>query len=159
MIAKSPSWSYLPAANAEREGSVKALAPEGRGRGFSLTSHSFTLNTKLFNLDVSWKRLEVDGRKQANSQPHSVASPSRPSPAPARPGPMQAKAPSFSEVLKRQQLASLLMDTASPPPANNLETIQARAKGPNQAFAGSAHRAYRSASHNGPLGSKCIYKA
>lgn len=156
MIAKSPSWSYLPVANAEREGSVKALPPEERGRGFSLTSHSFTLNTKLFNLDVSWKRLEVAGREQ----PKSVASPGGLSPAPARPGPLRAEPPSFSEVLKRQQLASLLMDTTPSPPADNLETIQARANRPNQAFAGSAHRAYRSASHhNGPLGSKCIYKA
>ncbi len=154
MIAKPPSWSPLPAAPAERERSATALPPEERGRGFSMTSHSFTLNTKLFNLDLSWRRLEVDAR----NQPNSIASTGTEMPSPPQTSKSRPDSPTFSEVLKRQQLASLLMDSVSPPD-DSLETIQAGTNGPNPTFAGSAHRAYRRVSPNGPLTGDRTYKA
>lgn len=152
MIVKPQPWTSLPAPNAEQDGSATALPAEGRGRGFSLTSHSFTLNTKLFNLDVSWKRLEVESSDQSKS----IARPDRAAPTQAQANKTQAEPPSFSEVLKRQQLASLLMDAASPPPGD-LETIQDGMDRPT--FTGSAHRAYQKVSHNGPLGGDRFYKA
>jgi hypothetical protein len=152
MLVKPQPWTSLPAPSADRDGSVAALPAEERGRGFSLTSHSFTLNTKLFNLDVSWKRLEVESGDQSKS----IARPDRATPTQAQANKTQAEAPSFSEVLKRQQLASLLMDTASPPPGD-LETIQDGLNRPS--FASSAHRAYQQVSHNGPLGGDRFYKA
>jgi hypothetical protein len=154
MIAKPQPWSPASALAAERDGSAKALPSEERGRGFSLTSHSFTLNTKLFNLDVSWKRLEVD----AKNQPKRVASPACGTPVQVQQRSSKSATPSFSEVLKRQQLASLLMETTSPSD-DSLETIQTGASLLNQAFSGSAHRAYLSVSNHGPLGGDRIYKA
>ena len=154
MITKAPFLPPLPAATAAREESFNSAPAEELSQGFSLTSHSFTLNTKLFNLDVSWKRLEVEGR----DQPKSVSSPLCETKALSKPHAKQANAPTFSEILKRQQLASLLVDTNSPP-YDSCETIQSGTNGPNLASAGSAQRAYKNASPEGPLGGDRVYKA
>lgn len=153
MIAKAQAWPLVSAPPAENTGGPALIpAAAGEGKGFALTSHSFNLTTKLFSLDISWRRLEVDGARQTKetvSQPHpprSLANRKQP-----------ASPPSFAEVLKRQQLASLLTGAASPP--EDRETIQASTSSQAAVFAGPAQRAYSQAVPDGPLSGARFFKA
>lgn len=81
----------------------------------SVTSHSISLNTGTFSLDYTWQRVEMasDGAASTPSQEAQAPQPSEESKPRAR---ATAKPPrSFSEVLRRQQLAQLLLEPSRPP--------------------------------------------
>ncbi len=69
---------------------------DGPGPGYRLTRHDFSIETRLFTLGLSWRRVEM---------------PAPPAPSPARPRP-PAPPPDFEEVLRRLKLYALL----EPPP-------------------------------------------
>lgn len=153
MIAKAPAWLPVSASTADNTGGPTLIpAAQGEGKGFALTSHSFNLTTKLFSLDFTWRRLEVDGPRQTSGTAD------RPQPGHAAPKHAQtAPPPSFAEVLKRQQLASLLAETAPPP--EHRETIQSGTNSQAQVFSGPAQRAYSQSVPEGPLSGARFYKA
>ena len=70
-------------------------------RKITLTSHSLIINAGLFTLDLSWRRMEMDPSQSAAFPPAAAA------PAIA--------APSFKEILRRQQIADLLAPVSQPP--------------------------------------------
>jgi hypothetical protein len=76
----------------------------------SLTRHTWRLSTSSFDLDFTWSRQE--GRTALSS-----ASPIQAASAPGKTRKAQARpAQSFAEVLRRQQLAALIMMPSIPPP-------------------------------------------
>lgn len=134
----------------------------------TVTSHSLTLTTKAFSLDFTWRRVESD---QLAARP-ALAGPAAESPSPgpqsaveydhrARttvvavrepvPAPVAARAPrqSFAEVLRRRQLAGLVL-MPSRPPADRLALRGPMATAEPQP--GPVCRAYAEAL--GPLGAE-----
>lgn len=151
MIPKAPSLPPKEAAPAARDVSGLGVDVQTGEQGFALTSHSLTLSTKHFSLDFTWRRLEVEGKTPPEPLPIDGRQPAK---SPAAPQPRQEQ--SFSEVLKRQQLASLLVERSNPPEPT--ETIQDGQSQP-PAFAGSARRAYGQNTPLGPLNGERLYKA
>jgi hypothetical protein len=153
MITDAPSRLPVSVSHADKKGEPnETLALEGKSKGFSLTSHSLSLTTRLFSVDFTWRRLEVDS---ASPTPGAVNA-SLVNTSPLKRGPLSPPTPSFAEVLKRQQLASLLTEESTPPA--DFDTIQA-STGQKAAFAGPASRAYKQASSEGPLSGNRLYKA
>jgi hypothetical protein len=114
-------------------GLVPAAEEAAMVPGLSVTSHSFRLSTGPLSLDFSWRR--EDRPSLAGCRESEAASTGRQ----ARPSrPLQ----SFSEVLRRQQLASLLMPPCkAPQERQRLDFSTPRL--PTQA--GEACRAYQNA--------------
>ncbi len=152
MIADAPSWPPVSALLADNKGGTgENLASEGKSKGFSLTSHTLSLTTRLFSLDFTWRRLEVEDSRPA---PRDFRNSKLETALPARV--LNPPPPSFAEVLKRQQLASLLVDQGSSPADG--ETIQSSA-GQQASFYGTAKRAYNQTGAGGPLTGERVYKA
>ncbi len=151
MVSKVTPGAPLPEISSDRGAHDHASPTQGEGGNYALTSHSFTLSTRLFSLDFTWRRLQVEGRR-----PPAAPAPDAPSPPPAPRSKhrVQAGQPDFSEALKRQQLASLLLETAPPPPG--CQTIQVATAA--TAFAGPARRAYLEAAPAGPLAGGRFHK-
>ncbi len=86
------------------EGAPPLQVP-GRRPGYRLTSRDFSINTRFFTLDLSWRRVEM----------HHP-----PAPLEAAPDPRRAPAPppDFEEVLRRLKLYALL---ETPPLPNRSE--------------------------------------
>jgi hypothetical protein len=153
MIAKAPAWLQASAPSAEQKcGPAHSPAAQREGKGFALTSHSFNFTTKLFSLDFTWRRLEMDAQSQSTRAIDQKV-PQRDSAARKQ----SAPAVSFDEVLKRQQLASLLTEDAPTP--EHRETIQSSAMDQAVVFDGPAKRAYSQAIPQGPLYGARFYKA
>jgi hypothetical protein len=153
MIAKASAWPQTSAPPAGNQGApAQNPAVAGEGKGFALTSHSFNFTTKLFSLDFTWRRLEVDGPRQTSGTVRQPRARSR------LPNQEQAaRVPSFDEVLKRQQLAALLSEKKYPP--EHCETIQASSDSQAAVFAGPAQRAYSQTVPQGPLSGARLFKA
>ncbi|KMY68981.1 hypothetical protein AAU61_05365 [Desulfocarbo indianensis] len=151
MITKAPPLPPKEADPAAREAPSLDLDAQTGEQGFALTSHSLTLSTKHFSLDFTWRRLEVEGKTPPQPLPDQGRPPAKG--AAARRTPQEQ---SFSEVMKRQQLAALLLEPSAPPEAT--ETIQDGQSQP-PAFAGPARRAYGQNTPLGPLSGERLYKA
>ena len=139
--AASPAQETLGAADQARRGPL------------SVTSHSLSLSTRAFSVDFSWSRVENEPAASRGQAPAPAAKPVQAAgTAPARqPRPAQ----SFAEVLRRQQLAGLLMVT--PPPPRDAVLLWG-AEAPAKALPGPVCRAYSQS--QGPLAqSSLLYSA
>jgi hypothetical protein len=137
----------------------------------TVTSHSLTLATKAFCLDFTWRRVETDqpAKRPAIAAPASSATAGAPAavqydrqartsavatsqPATSPATPARAPRQSFAEVLRRQQLAGLVL-MPSRPPADRLTLLGPLATADPQP--GPVCRAYaeaQGAEALGPLG-------
>jgi len=108
----------------------------------ALTSHSFSLSTRLFQLDFAWQRLELPTPAPEAARSATAASGA------ANPRVMR------DEFTRRQQLASLL---SQPQPRTHGLTIQAAGEDQAPAHPASARRAYSQAA--GPMAGVRLYNS
>ncbi|MGD8561918.1 MAG: hypothetical protein PVG03_05270 [Desulfarculaceae bacterium] len=144
---------YLPTiglGDAEVNPAISSI--DAQPEPLSVTSHSVRFSTRLFSLDFSWQRTET-------ATPPPKADKARALPAQKRRQGGAARSPSFQEVFRRLQLASLL-------------TLPTRPRRPNQ-FLGPAQdpeaglspspgwacRAYHSAAGTGTTSADRHYTA
>jgi hypothetical protein len=153
--AQAPSHALTQAADSP------ALQPQ------TVTSHSLTLSTKAFSLDFTWRKVEIDqpekrpalagpaaekataGRAavQYDRRARTISAPLD-LPAPAQPQPEATTCRrSFAEVLRRQQLAGLVLMPSRPPADRQLLLTPTASADPQP---GPVCRAYAEAL--GPLG-------
>ncbi|MFH1035737.1 MAG: hypothetical protein V1806_14610 [Pseudomonadota bacterium] len=118
----------------------------------AVTSHTLSLSTRAFSVDFTWSRVETgqSGSAATAAAPATTASPSDKSPRRARRPPQ-----SFQEILRRQQLAQLLVVV---PPTPSDAVLLSGADTPATPQPGTVCRAYSQA--QGPLShSKLLFSA
>lgn len=126
------------------QGAGAPAAGQGQGGPLSVTSHSLSLSTRAFSVDFSWSRVETQEPASRGPSPAPAATP----PAAAQPAPRRVPRPlqSFQEILRRQQLAQLLVVV---PPTPRDAVLLWGAEPPAVALPGPVCRAYSQA--QGPL--------
>lgn len=119
----------------------------------AVTSHSLSLSTRAFSVDFSWSRVETQepaGREAAPARAAAAAPAVQGGPARGQRAPQ-----SFAEILRRQQLAQLLVVV---PPTPRGAVLLLGAESPARALPGPVCRAYSQA--QGPLAqSSLLYSA
>lgn len=136
---------------------VQSMSAAGQDQSgpLSVTSHSLSLCTRAFSVDFSWSRVETQepaSRGPAQAPAPAAAPASRAQPVPAR---TQRPLQSFQEILRRQQLAQLLVVA---PPTPRDAVLLWGAEPPAVALPGPVCRAYSQA--QGPLAhSSLLYSA
>ncbi|MBI4798791.1 MAG: hypothetical protein HY794_08685 [Desulfarculus sp.] len=134
---------------------VQSMSAAGQDQSgpLSVTSHSLSLCTRAFSVDFSWSRVETqEPASRGPAQAPAAAPASHAQPAPAR---TQRPLQSFQEILRRQQLAQLLVVV---PPTPRDAVLLWGADPPAVALPRPVCRAYSQA--QGPLAqSSLLYSA
>jgi hypothetical protein len=115
--------------------------PLGDGPVVSVTSHTLSLSTRAFSVDFTWSRVETGQPGASPTAAADAATPSESAPRRAR-----RPAQSFQEILRRQQLAQLLVVV---PPTPRDAVLLSQAETPAHPQARPVCRAYTQA--QGPL--------
>ncbi|MFH1061021.1 MAG: hypothetical protein V1797_20345 [Pseudomonadota bacterium] len=111
MIARTSARpAQAPAAFAEPRQADGTVAP---GEGQALTSHTWSLSSGRLSLGFTYRRLE-SLTAAADNLPAPSAPPAA-APQAKTAAPRSLRHPSFAEMLRRQQLAQLLVEPSRPP--------------------------------------------
>ncbi len=119
-------------------------AAAGGSPVLSVTSHSLSLSTRAFSVDFSWSRVETSQPGRAGGASATAAAPAASGTPPSRPS--RRPPQSFGEMLRRQQLAQLLIVV---PPTPRDAVLLSSAETPSSPQPGPVCRAYSQA--QGPL--------
>lgn len=147
MITRTSARPALPAtAIADQRQAEGVVAP---GEGQALTSHTWSLSSGRLSLGFTYQRLE-SLTAEADRLPAPAAPPAAPVKAKTTAA-QGARHPRFAEMLRRQQLAQLLVEP-SRPPADRQSLLTAQA--PAEPQPGPVCRAYdaQALGSLGPLG-------